>query len=646
MLKTLMFANTPFHIKELAAMYEVSERSIKYDLESIRMWLKEQGMTLHSSPSKGIWLECGHAARMALLHRLDEAGEGGFISQRERTACIILDLLLADEPVPIGRFCKRYDVTRNTIVSDVALAENLLAEHRLEIERTRRGIKLKTGEQERRIVLENVIYGQLDQADMLQIVQGVALRRKPDTFAVYVLDRLLESVVDVNILFVLVANIVQDIERELGSTLSDRVMIGVFIRLCIAIRRCRSASGSASRLPADCADAPQARLMIHSIIRTRLEPLSERYSLALTDGDVWFIGLQAEGLAAPQVQGGRHKPLPDVYGITMELIRQVEREMQFPFQESPDLVDSLFAHMSSRISKHSLGVADPNPLAKDVMVKYKTMFRHVKAACMNVLREHQIFLTDADIAFIVLHFQTAYERRIDQHRWRALAVCGTGRGTAQLLTTVIESELKHIRFVATCSVMDVKRALQNIEVDLIISNLPVSADVPVVVVHSIPGVRDIEAIRMQLGRLRRGAACKEGGSGHIFGEAKAHPCHDAELESRIRDVIYTGYELSRAVIARFKRYLSEEREEGLRLHMMFMVNRAACGRSFADSKELPILDEARRTIKEEIEQMLRERNVSASEGEVFAILRYLEPCNDNLNDGERSVDGQNRTNTS
>lgn len=73
------------------------------------------------------------------------------------------------------------------------------------------------------------------------------------------------------------------------------------------------------------------------------------------------------------------------------------------------------------------GVADPNPLTKDVMLKYKTMFRHVKAACTNVLREHQIFLTDGDIAFIVLYFQTAYERRIDQHRWRALAVCGTGR---------------------------------------------------------------------------------------------------------------------------------------------------------------------------------------------------------------------------
>lgn len=633
-----MFVNTPLHIKELAAMYEVSERSIKYDLESIRRWLKEQGMSLHSSPSKGIWLECGHAAQTALLHRLDEAGEGVFISQQERMACLMLDLLLGDEPIPIGRFCTRYDVTRNTILSDVALAENLLAEQRLAIERTRRGIKLKAGEQERRAVLENVIYEQLDQADMLQIVQGVALRRKPDTFAVYVLDRLLESVVDVNMLFVLVANIVRDIERELGATLSDRVIIGVFIRLCIAIQRCRSASGSGYPLPADCAGAPQTRLMIHSIIRMRLKPLSERYPISFTDGDLWFIGLQAEGLAAPQAQGGQQKPLPDVYVLTMELIRYVEREMQFPLQDNPDLLNSLFAHMSSRISKHTLGVVDPNPLTKDVMLKYKTMFRHVKAACTNVLREHQIFLTDGDIAFIALHFQTAYERRIDQHRWRALAVCGTGRGTAQLLTTVIESELKHIRFVATCSVMDVKKVLQNIEVDLIISNLPVAAEVPVVVVHSIPGTRDVEAIRMQLGRLNRGTARTER-SGHNFGDAKAHPSCDASLESRIRDVIYTGYELSRAVIARFKRYLSQEREEGLRLHLMLMVNRAACGRPFAVSRELPILDEAQRKMKDEIEQMLKERNVSASEEEIFAILRYLEPCNDNLNDGERSADG-------
>ncbi len=219
-------------------------------------------MSLHSSPSKGIWLECGHAAQTALLHRLDEAGEGVFISQEERMACLMLDLLLGDEPIPIGRFCTRYDVTRNTIVSDVALAENLLAEHRLAIERTRRGIKLKAGEQSGVPYWKALFMSNWIKPNMLQIVQGVALRRKPDTFAVYVLDRLLESVVDVNMLFVMVANIVRISRRELGATLSESRHDRGFIRLCIAIQRCRSASGSAYPLPADCADAPQIRLMI------------------------------------------------------------------------------------------------------------------------------------------------------------------------------------------------------------------------------------------------------------------------------------------------------------------------------------------------------------------------------------------------
>lgn len=65
---------------------------------------------------------------------------------------------------------------------------------------------------------------------------------------------------------------------------------------------------------------------------------------------------------------------------------------------------------------------------------------------------------------------------------------------------------------------------------------------------------------MQLGRLNRGTAHTER-SGHIFGDAKTHPSCDGSLESRIRDVIYTGYELSRVVIARFKRYLSPERRK-------------------------------------------------------------------------------------
>lgn len=62
-----------------------------------------------------------------------------------------------------------------------------------------------------------------------------------------------------------------------------------------------------------------------------------------------------------------------------------------------------------------------------------------------------VFLTDPNLAYIVLHFQAAYERRNGRTRFRAIVVCGTGRGTARLLKTRLENEIKSLSVLGYCN---------------------------------------------------------------------------------------------------------------------------------------------------------------------------------------------------
>ncbi|MFE5324008.1 BglG family transcription antiterminator [Paenibacillus sp. NPDC056579] len=628
LLKKMLLSRMPHRVKELAHQFDVSERTIKYDLETIRVWLQEQNVFMRSNPSKGIWIECDEAERKSLLEQVEDSGNHNWANQQERVRRMVLDLLLSDSHITIGEWGKKNDVSRNTILSDLALAEAFFADWQLRLERSRFGIRIVGTEKQRRSVLENVIHDMLDGNDMLQIVQGVVQRQKPALHFSKVLERLLGPVKDLDSLFGALSRIVRDIEKDVGVLLSDRVIIGVFVRLCIVIQRHRQPGGHAEDFAESREFFSENSLNMYHLFRKVLIELSEREEWRLSDDDIWFISLQAIGMASPfpNEQETNGEGMPDVYTVTQELIEHVARQMQFPFQKDPELFNNLLAHMSDKLMKYSIGVAEPNPLLKEIVHSYRTMFDYVKAACGDVLGRQGVHLTDPDIAFIVLHFQTAYERRADQYKWKALIVCGTGRGTSKLLMTIIENEIKHIQFVASCSVMDVEKVLDNIQVDLVVSILPVKADVPVVVVSPIPGKHDFQAIQKQLNELAGKKVRSASRERADIGRSGMLSPDTGQLESMVQDIIYTGFELSRDIVTRFKPYLSEERAEGLMLHLLFMVNRLHFNKAYKQYGETPALEGSALALKEELEQVLKSKNVSATEGEIHAILRYFEPA--------------------
>lgn len=627
LLKKMLLDPTPLRVKELAEQFNVSDRTIKYDLETIRVWLQEQDVYMRSNPSKGIWVECDESERTGLLGKLEAAGNHVFVNQHERARGIILDLLLSDKHITIGEMVKKNEVSRNTILSDLAIAEAFFRDWQLLLERSRLGIRLIGTEKQRRTVLENVIHDVLDGNDMLQIVQGVAQQRKPALHVNKVLERLLEPVKDLDALFEALSRIVRDTESEVGVLLSDRVIIGMFIRLCITIQRHRQPGDYAESKAGAQESASEHSLNIFYVFRRVFSQLAEQESIVLTDDDVWFISLQAIGMAAPfPYEMNKGESLPDVYAITHNMIRHVTDQMHFPFLEDQELFNNLLAHMSDKLTKHSYGVVEPNPLLKEIMHSYRTMFDYVKMACSDVLSPLGIQLTDPDIAFIVLHFQTAYERKAEQQKWKALIVCGTGRGTSKWLMTIIENEIKHLQFAASCSVMDVEKVLEQVPVDLVISILPLKVSKPVVVIHSIPGKHDFQAIQAQLNQLGsskvRSAGTNSGGL-----RRPEMLAHDAgQLENMVQEIIYTGYDLSREITAHFREYLSDERAEGLTLHLLFMVNRIHFGTAYMQYGETPLLGSSAMALKRELQIILQSKNVSATEGELHAILRYFEPA--------------------
>lgn len=165
-------------IKELADEFHVSIRTIKYDLENIRLWLekqKDQMVQLESKPSQGIWLSGEIKAIKKIRGMLDsEVGMVLLLNQEERSKYIAFKLLLHSEYVTLNYLAEKICVSRNTVVGDMQRVEVLLRNWRIEIERkVHYGIRAVSSEVNRRLALEYVVQSFLNSNEMSYILQSI-----------------------------------------------------------------------------------------------------------------------------------------------------------------------------------------------------------------------------------------------------------------------------------------------------------------------------------------------------------------------------------------------------------------------------------------------------------------------------------------
>lgn len=621
LLKKLLYAHSPLRIKELAEEFRVSERTVKYDLETIRMWLHEQRMVMQSKPNKGIWIECDDAARIRVLEKLEETDENGFSKQPERVNRLLLDLLLLDSPVPIGELAKQNDVTRNTIVSDLYVVEQFLKERGMQLERGRFGVKLAASEKKRRLALERLVLNLLDKDDTFQIVQEVLHKGTHYIPFDKTVRRFIDQVPRLDLAFQTIGRLFRELEKERQIVLSDCAITGILIRLCIVFHRHHQSDAASVQVPEHVWTDKNRGLYL--VFQKEVSALAEAWGFDVSEQDVRFVCLQAAGamFSAADGENPAEDRWPDAYRITRQLIDRISQRVQIDFRDDADLFNHLFADISDKIKQFRYGVVEGNPLLQEILRSYKWMFDHAKQACAEVLGPYGIELPDGDIASIVLHFQSAYERKDEQWEFQALVVCGTGRGLSKLVKTVIENEIKNVRVAAYCSVVEFEKAANARRFDLVISMFPIKTDIPLVVINSIPGKKDFQAIRTQLDRIMKArvpqartlASRKPRGS--AYGQDV--------LEQQFRTLILKGFDLKRALVARFGRHMSEERAEGLLLHLLFMMNRVAFGSQFALDEGVAQERVSDSEMGKELTDILRAHQIDLTESELRAILRYF-----------------------
>lgn len=624
-------------IKELADEFHVSIRTIKYDLENIRLWLekqKDQIVQLESKTNLGIWLSGEMRDIKRIRSMLDnEVGTAMLLSQEERSKYIALELLLHKEFVTLNSLAEKMGVSRNTVIGDMQRVERLLQNWRIEMERkVHYGIRAVSSEVNRRLALEYVVQSFLNSNEMSYILQSIIHEHEFPSRVGNVITTFLLERKELEYVCQVVKHIARHIREKSEQYLSDRVLIGVLIRFCVVIQRIKTDNSLAESYTAVAIKAKDHSL--YSIFSEESVKLANHLGVGISDTEIGFIWLQSLGNG--MYHNEHHHDSYEqsvVTEITAKIINKVSQNLKVTFTDDTELFDSLLAHLTDKLAKYEYGVIDPNPLVAEVIQSYPEMFKCVKQVCSEVFEEINVFLTDPDLAYIVLHFQAAYERRYGRPRFKAIVVCGTGRGTARLLKIRLENEIKSLSVLGYCSVLEIDQVLKMQSIDLVISVLPIDTECPVVVVNSILSQRDIVAIHEALKKIcgtqleyTHETLEKEHGFTESFMLMRRNISFTELplIESISQDIISKGFQLGMLITTEFKEYLSEQAAAGLMLHILLMVNRLAFGSpyvdfNYSDQPESKRLAELRCKLT----NVLGEEHCNIPNSEISAMLRYF-----------------------
>lgn len=604
----LLNTTEPVRIRDLSMEYGVSTRTIKYDLENVKDWFREQGHHVNSSTSKGLWVECDHEERVEIRRILTQFERAKiFPDQSVRVKRIVLSFLLSNEFITAGELSELMQVSRNTILSDLNHVEKFVENWMIQLERKQRvGYRLAGSELQLRLLLEFIIYSDLDDYEVYKmttrITKSELVEELPPIFAenlekVY---KLVES--NLSYLF----------SQSLPKLLRFSYLLKFQLRVTFSVTRL---------------------IMGHTINSYRVLDRS-RYT---DDVSLFLLGVMDQVYAQMQLPlleeefeyilgsiEGETEQI-DVIEVTEKMIEFVSMQENIDYTKDPKLTSNLFAHLSLRFQGGTLYLKEMNPIEEEIKRNHTKLFKSVQDACRRFIRNHTFSTQDSFISFIVLHFLVSYENSFKRAgRVKILYVCSTGRGVARLIKNKVEREIPAVDIIAYCSLLEVEEVCQQEEVDLIVSVFPVETAIPVIVVDPFPTKVDIEIIREQV-KVLIGPEAEA--VSLLLENSELHPNQDFS-ESISQEIILKGFEVTHALLEAFpssNASLQENWKDAFAIHVFLMVHRYYFDKQYDQylytNNQLQDNDFQSMT---KVRNILKEKELHVHEAEVTTLLQYLE----------------------
>ena len=484
----------PITAKELASKYDVSIRTIRYDLEIVESWMEDESLNFIKKPKIGMWLDIDDNQRESIKHKLGSIDPYiKFLSKDERKRIILEELIKASTYITGEYLCEKVGISRTTLVEDLNEMREEFEPRGILIEgKPSLGYIISGNEENIRELIGSLLLLNLDRFQLTDILKRGLMVGKND---ISELENDLKLTNDINI---------EDIKHAIKMSKSiydfwipDSSYISLLIHIAIAIDRLLNKQKI--KLPIEKIKLLQT-YKEYGLAKEIAVNLERIYNITIPEAEIANItfhlisaNLKLRYLHGENIYDIKNKLYPAIDKMTNYL----RSKLKLSEESFNNLKSDLLSHLKLTIKKMELNIENTNPLLDKIKENYSIYYDLAEKSADIFKEVTGITLGDDEIGYIALHIAAHGELCKEEVYKKVLLVCTTGKGVAKILKAKLQRNIPELIVKDTVSIFEIEEGSISLdEVDFIISTFPIpDLELPVININPIVTEKDIIRIR-------------------------------------------------------------------------------------------------------------------------------------------------------
>lgn len=450
-LNKILNTKNPIKIEELSKIFHVSSRTIRYDLDHIDDYLKENNLDiLTRKQNRGITFTTSTEIRQKLLNIITYTNDNYYImSQEERILHIFYILLGSNDYITVQQLSDFLKVSKTTVQSDIKLLKSYINTKTEYIETVKgKGIRLIGDETALRQIASKKLLSHLSynetNIDLLRLFSDIPV--------------------------LCIQNFVRNAEKQMNTIFSEDKFNNLVIHLIIAIKRIKMGKDIIM-------DNIELKHLSNtpefSVASSITNAIEKQFHISIPKSEIGYITIH---LLGNNFFNENIKNELYLQKIVIILIEKISKLYKTPFEYDDSLYDNLLQHMQSFIYRVQHNIAITNPLLPEIKNKYFKLFKCIQKAVTFLYDEWNIIVNEEECGYLCIHFMTSYERmkHCKESKARVLLVCATGIGTSRYVLNKLQS-IFDFDAVGTSSLHNAYERIINENLDLVITTVPLKS---------------------------------------------------------------------------------------------------------------------------------------------------------------------------
>lgn len=463
--------------KQLAAKFQISERTLRSDIQNINMIIEQHGGKLLLKRKEGYYLSIQDSIQFTSFLQAQQhlhAQHEELDTADKRIQYILKTLLYESEYHSQEDLADLVYVSKNTIANYLKTSKAKLHEHHLCMEsKANLGVRiLGTEEDKRAFIMESLIP---------HTTQAYAIGFTP-------VERTLFSGIDLNGIEDIVLAYAFDHEIQFA----DFNLKNLILHFALLI----------SRLSMDCPLREDDRLIDEEAANDILPLITQieaACSIRIPKSERQYMLTHFISNSNSTRASSKHTAYLNT--LVQQLLSNIYQNYHFDLQQDTLLIADLRHHFQSIINSKQYHLNKRNPLLNTIKANYPLAFEITLTAIDETFQHEPYTLNEDEIGYVSLHIGAAIERcfHASIEKKSVIIVCGSGYATSRMLEAKLTTIFKDKINILGCFSYNEYQQNQFEGIDFVISTIAIEPkDVPVVIVDFSLYPHDIENITKTL----------------------------------------------------------------------------------------------------------------------------------------------------